>query len=74
MFKIKIEQVQVVTRMVGKEWMQIGVKEDGKPEFGYTPLIEKDVEEETMVYTQQVDQLGLVKVINAVNEACDYKR
>ena len=64
-YHITIKQVtseQVKTR----EWKVTGKKDDGDPEYGYVND-EKTEDVERTVYTQRVDDLDLVKVINAVN-------
>lgn len=65
-YKITIEQTsreQIKTR----EYKQIGVKEDGDPKYGYVDD-EKTEDVKREVYSQRVDELDLVAVINAVNK------
>lgn len=79
-YTITITKTEIVTKMVGKEWTVIGqevqVTEDVTRDvaslqprnlYGYTPLIEKDVEVTTEILRQTVDELDLIKVIRAIN-------
>lgn len=67
-FKITIERTRTVERTVGKEWAQIGQLENGKPEYGYTPQVQKTILESDDIYTQIVETLDLKAVIDAVNK------
>lgn len=67
-YKITIEKTVTETKLVGKEWTIIDQKGDYK-EYDYTPEIEKQVETRQMIYTQMVDDLDLVTVIDAVNKS-----
>jgi len=64
-FKITIEETtreQVKT----KEYVATGTKADGETDYGYaTKETTEDITRE--VYSQRVDNLDLVAVINAVN-------
>jgi len=65
-FQIIIKEVtreQVKTR----EYKTIGKNEDGEPKYGYVND-EKTEDVSREVYTQKVDELDLVAVINAVNK------
>ena len=65
-FHITIKEVtreQVKTR----EYAQIDTDENGEAEYGYVNN-EKTEDVERVVYTQQVENLDIVNVINAVNE------
>ena len=68
MYKITIEEIKVVKKMGGKEWMTIGRDEDDKPAYGYTPEIDKEVEQTQIVYTQLIENLDLGAVIKAINK------
>jgi len=67
MFKITIEETKQIKKTVGKDWQVI--KRDGDHyEYDYTPEVEKVVKEEREIYTQEVEELDLVAVIEAVNK------
>lgn len=66
MYKITIEQTETNKKISGKEWKCLSEK-DGKREMGYTPEIEKLVDEEIIIYTQIVEHLDLAVVIQAIN-------
>lgn len=66
MYKIQITEVKKDVPFRDKEYEVIGEDEDGKAEYGYVYSDStKDVEQ--TVYTQQVEDLALTDVINAVN-------
>lgn len=59
---VKLTQEQVKSR----NYVQIGTDDDGEAKFGYRDEeTTEDVQRE--IYAQIVDELDLVKVINAVN-------
>jgi len=70
MYKITIEQTNMEVKDV-KEWHKIHDKEnfDSKEDPQYAYVIKKDTEVRTAreIYTQQVDNLNLKKVIEAIN-------
>jgi hypothetical protein len=68
MYKITVEITETVTKNVGKKWLRIGTTGDGMPEYGYTPEIEKEVEEKKTIYTQVIANLDLYAVIKAINQ------
>ena len=51
---------------VGHDWQPL-VRTGDKTEYGYTPETVKEVEVTEVIYTQLVDDLDLVAVIDAVN-------
>jgi len=67
-YKIEVTEFCFEKRIKGKEWKQVtdGVLEGGG-NYAYTPEIEKTVEVERTIFTQNTDDLDLVAVIKAVN-------
>lgn len=75
-YTITITEKRATTKIVGKVWDKVGQEQkDSIREgtfylsdvYGYTPEIEKQVEEEREVLKQCVDTLDLPAVIKAVN-------
>lgn len=82
-FTITITETRDVTKLCGKQWLQVGEKEverdhhfsSGDSEsktriesvFGYTPEIEKRLDVKRDVLIQEVDELDLIAVIKAIN-------
>jgi hypothetical protein len=76
MYTITITRTNAVKKKVGKDWAVIAqvpftdslpVTAPLKPVYGYTPAIEKDVEQTVEVLKQTVDDLDLIAVIQAIN-------
>jgi len=76
-YTIKIQKTEIIKKASGREWKQIGVKEQQieysnktelVPEYGYTPEIEREVEVVTDVLCQTVSDLDLAAVIKAINK------
>lgn len=67
MYEIIIKRTVDATKLIGRDWVVIGQKEDGRPEYAYTPEDVKSSIEIVDVYTQKVDDLNLIAVIAAVN-------
>lgn len=75
MYEIIIKEKRTVKKHVGQDWKVVGKKEalysGGKAEmvdeYGYTPLIEKKVDEDVEILRQVVETFDLVKVIKAIN-------
>lgn len=68
MFKIEITETSMQKMSMGQQWELTGEKKDGKPEYGYTPAIVKEVSVERTVLTQEVEELNIEAVIKAVND------
>lgn len=66
-FTITITETAVVPTLTDRQWCQIGVKEDGKAEFGYTPQVETVKRVEAKRLEQTVESLDLPAVIRAIN-------
>ena len=66
MFRITVEEVREVEKLE-KEWQKLRDGVDSKPEYGYVQT-KNMVLEVANVYTQEVEKLDLVAVINAVNK------
>lgn len=66
MFKITIEKTTTERKTVDGSW-EVIKEENGVRTHGYAPAREKNVKETTEIYTQVVDDLDLVAVIDAVN-------
>jgi hypothetical protein len=64
-YKIEITEFKTETKICGKEWKPVSGNPD--QDYAYTPEIEKQVEVERKIYTQDTDSLGLAKVVIAVN-------
>ena len=65
-FHITIKEI--TSEMVkSREYAQIGTDENDKPKYGYVSN-ENQEDVERTVYTQRVDDLDIVSVINAVNK------
>jgi len=64
-YKIEITEITTETQMRGREWAP--VSGDPSEKYAYTPEIEKQVNVERKIYTQDTDSLDLAKVIIAVN-------
>jgi hypothetical protein len=67
MYTITITETRLVNKVCGKEWKPEFTNGD-KTEYGYTPEIEKQVEEKRDVLTQVVDEIDLPAVIRAINK------
>ena len=67
MYIIRIDQTITTRKMLRKSWERIGEDDNGKPIMGYTPEVETLVTESKEVYSQVVDEMDLIAVINAVN-------
>lgn len=83
MFTITITETKTLKRLVNGDWQIIGTKEVERDKmfweqrtetktrieevYGYTPAVEKVVEETTTLLTQEVQTLDLAKVIKAIN-------
>ena len=75
MYEIIIKEKRTVKKQVGNDWKIVGKKEalysGGKTEmvddYGYTPLIEKEVEEEIEILRQVVETIDFVGVVKAIN-------
>ncbi len=71
-YTIEIKQTKQIDSITRREWVQGG--SDAKSEdsgWGYTPQIPEKRNETVTVYTQVVDDMNLVSVINAVNAPSD---
>lgn len=67
MYEIIIKKTVEKRNMIGKRWNRIS-EADGKAVFGYTPETETVQTETSEIYSQVVEELDLVAVINAVNK------
>ena len=66
-YKITIERVTTERRVV-KQWVKLYEERQGdEDQYGYRG-VEQDVKEGVTIYTQQVEDLDLVAVIQAVNK------
>lgn len=72
-YRVTISAVVERTKMTGREWTIVEQVADpanpGKPlgVFGYSPPIEKVVEEQVELFDQQLDALDMAAVIAVVN-------
>ena len=68
-FKIVITEFTEETKTKGREWEKGAATEDVDCPggYGYTPEIQKVVDVERVVFTQNVAEIELVDVIMAVN-------
>ena len=66
MFRVIVAEVKQVEKLE-KEWQKLRGGADGEPEYGYVQT-KNMVEEITQVYTQEVDEINLVQIIDAVNK------
>jgi hypothetical protein len=66
-YKITVRRTRTVIRQGGAEWKVIAQKDDGKPEYGYTPIVDQPITEEVEVFEQIVDELDLAKLVMVVN-------
>ena len=67
MYRITITRIETVTKKGGQKWEVIDKTDAGKEIFGYTPTILVEQQESQEVYSQSVQNLDLVRVIDAVN-------
>jgi hypothetical protein len=72
MYEITIKRTVTRTKTVGKKWDIIEEYRNEEADrwekkHGYTPLIEKEVEETTEVYKQAVENLDLRAIVLAIN-------
>lgn len=71
-YHIEIRAIVKRTKKVGHDWTIVGQKMEGDkpfPLYGYTPVIEKEVEEEIVLFEQRmtdIDMREVVAVINAI--------
>ena len=65
-YKIVITEYCVEEKPAGKQWEE-GAGEDGKS-YGYTPEIIRKTVVERDIYSQDIEELDLKAVIQAVNE------
>lgn len=74
MFTIVITDTKKVRRIAGREWKVIGQEPcEHAPDqlrdiWGYTPEIEKEVEETNEILRQTRENINVVAVIKAINE------
>jgi len=66
MFRVLVAEVKEVEKLE-KEWQKLRDGVDGEPEYGYVQT-KNTVEEVNQVYTQEVNEIDLVAVIDAVNK------
>ena len=70
-YRVTIKAVVKRTKKVGKDWVIVGQKEgsNGKPEpvYGYTPEIDKDIEEEVLIIDQSLDRMDMREVVAVIN-------
>lgn len=67
MYEIIIKKTVDKRKVIGKTWQSLE-KIGDKSVYGYTPEVESTQTETTEIYTQVVEELDLVAVINAVNK------
>jgi len=67
MYEIIIKKTIDKRKVIGKTWQPLERIGD-KSVYGYTPEVENVQTETTEIYTQVVEELDLVAVINAVNK------
>ena len=67
MYQIIIKKTVDKRKVIGKSWEKVSVT-DGKTEYGYAPETETVQTETAEIYSQVVEELDLVAVINAVNK------
>lgn len=69
-YTIKVERVRDVEGVLGPKWEIVGVGDDGRNKYGYTPVLDTIIKEEETIYEQTVDSLdmaALVEVVNGLN-------
>jgi hypothetical protein len=66
MFKITIEEVKIVKKMVKGAWVRFA-DEPKENNYGYAPDREDDVMIEKQIFIQSVETLDLISVIKAIN-------
>jgi cell fate (sporulation/competence/biofilm development) regulator YlbF (YheA/YmcA/DUF963 family) len=69
-YKITVEKTSLETRRGQSEYVKLADTggKDGGAEFGYVHKPNQQVEINRVVYTQFVEELDLLAVINAVNK------
>lgn len=65
-YTIEIKQTRQIETVTRREWVPGGLDGSGNG-YGYTPQIPETRDETKTVYTQVVDDMNLIGVINAVN-------
>ena len=68
MYQITIRRTTTTRKVLPKSWERVDTDDDGKPVMGYTPEVETLVTDTRDVYSQVVDELDLVSVIDAINK------
>lgn len=66
MFEITITEKTIVRQILRGEWCVVSEK-DGIKKYDYAPSREGELTQDVEIYKQQVGELDLVAVINAVN-------
>lgn len=66
-YEVVITRSAVETERIGGQWAEIGVDDDDKKEFGYTPKYDREATVKKEIYRQRAEGLDLVAVIKAIN-------
>jgi len=66
MYKITVNEVNIVEKLE-KEWQKLRDNAEGEPEYGYVQT-KNMVPEETTIFYQEVSEINLVSIIDAVNK------
>ncbi len=67
MYEIIIKKTVDKRKIIGKAWQPLE-RNGEETKYGYTPEVESTQTETTEIYSQVVEELDLVAVINAVNK------
>jgi hypothetical protein len=72
-YVVMVKAIVVRTVIAGKEWTTVDhvpIEEGSeklKPKLGYTPEIERVVEQEVQLFEQRVDELDMAALVSVVN-------
>ena len=66
-YVVTVKAIVERTEKAGQEWKILSSTDSKNEEYGYTPVIEKVVKREEVVYEQTVSNLNMAKLVQVVN-------